>query len=418
MENWKEETLGNLCEINIGGTPSRNNESYWDNSKQQENHWVSIRDLNRKVITSTAERITELGVRNSNVKIVKKGTILMSFKLSIGRVAYAGVDLYTNEAIAALETNKIDVDFLYQGLKHWDLLQDVDTAIKGSTLNKAKLRNIKFTIPASKSEQTRIAQILSKADEAISQTEALIAKYQRIKTGLMQDLLTRGIDENGNIRSKATHKFVVKNGMEVPVEWEVKRLVECVDKSTIITYGIVQTGLNVPEGIRVLRTVNLFKDRIDSTNLLRTTKEISDSYKRTILKKYDLVCNVRASVGDFNIIDNDELVNCNTTRGVARISPNKEINPYYLLWFLRSERNTKQMELLIKGTTFIDINIADLRQILIPIPTDKIEQDRIAEKLNDITKTLESFKTTLTKLQSLKKGLMQDLLSGKVRVKI
>jgi type I restriction enzyme S subunit len=71
-------------------------------------------------------------------------------------------------------------------------------------------------------EQTKIANILSTADEAIAQTEQLIAKYQRIKTGLMQDLLTKGIDEHGNIRNKTTHKFVVKNGVEVPEEWEVE----------------------------------------------------------------------------------------------------------------------------------------------------------------------------------------------------
>lgn len=278
------------------------------------------------------------------------------------------------------------------------------------------MAEVKLNLPKSKPEQTRIAEILSTADEAIAHTEALIAKYQRIKTGLMQDLLTKGIDENGNIRSKETHKFVVKNGIEVPEEWEVIKLIDCVDKSTIITYGIVQTGLHVVDGIRVLRTVDLQKDKIDSSNLLRTTEEISNSYKRTILKKFDLVCNVRASVGDFNIIDDDDLVGCNTTRGVARISPKKEINPYYLLWFLRSERNTKQMELLIKGTTFIDINIADLREIWIPIPNNKSEQDKIADKLIQITDTLQDYNRQLLKLQSLKTGLMQDLLSGKVRV--
>jgi len=313
--------------------------------------------------------------------------------------------------------DEFDTNYLYYALKgNESKIMGLRVGSGLPNIQQKAIRSFEIKYPEYKPEQTRIAEILTTADEAIAHTEALIDKYQRIKTGLMQDLLTRGIDENGNVRSKETHKFVVKNGIEVPEKWEVIKLIDCVDKSTIITYGIVQTGLHVVDGVRVLRTVDLQKDKIESSNLLRTTEEISNSYKRTILKKFDLVCNVRASVGDFNIIDDDGLVGCNTTRGVARISPKKEINPYYLLWFLRSERNTKQMELLIKGTTFIDINIADLREIWIPIPKDKKEQDEIAEKLIQITDTLQDYNRQLLKLQSLKTGLMQDLLSGKVRV--
>lgn len=268
-----------------------------------------------------------------------------------------------------------------------------------------------------KLEQNRIAQILSKADTAIAQTEALIAKYQRIKTGLMQDLLTKGIDEHGNIRSKATHRFVMKNGIEVPEEWEVIRLKDCVTPGTTITYGIVQTGLHRPDGVQVLRTIDLKEDYIDGSNLLRTSPEISNLFKRTILKEGDLVCNVRASVGDFNIVPK-ELEGVNTTRGVARISPKKEINNRYMLWFLKSETNKRQMELLIKGTTFIDINIADLREIFVCIPKDRIEQDKIAFNLESILNKINKAKLNFHKLQSLKTGLMQDLLSGKVRVNV
>ena len=73
-------------------------------------------------------------------------------------------------------------------------------------------------------EQSKIAEILSTVDQAIDQTEALIAKQQRIKTGLMQDLLTRGIDENGNLRSEETHEFKDSPLGRIPVEWEVKTI--------------------------------------------------------------------------------------------------------------------------------------------------------------------------------------------------
>ena len=79
-------------------------------------------------------------------------------------------------------------------------------------------------VPTSKPEQTKIAEILSTVDRAIEQTEALIAKQQRIKTGLMQDLLTRGIDEHGNLRSEQTHKFKDSPLGRIPVEWDAKEL--------------------------------------------------------------------------------------------------------------------------------------------------------------------------------------------------
>lgn len=305
--------------------------------------------------------------------------------------------------------------YLFRGEK---VRHSISLKGQGSTrfnLSKIELLNkLELNIPP-KTEQTRIAEILGTADASIAETERLIAKYNRIKTGLMQDLLTRGIDAGGNIRSKSTHKFVIKNGIEVPEDWDVKPLNDCIDKSTIITYGIVQTGKNVPSGIRVLRTVDLKKDRIDTRNLLRTTKEISNSYSRTLLKENDIVCNVRASVGDFNIIPK-KLEDCNLTRGVARISLNKKINPFFALWFLRSETNKRQMELLIKGTTFIDINIADLRTIKLPIPRSRLEQGKIALILETQIKTINSEKNKLEKLQKIKTGLMQDLLSGNKRV--
>ena len=116
-------------------------------------------------------------------------------------------------------------DFLYYALKGREsLIMNLRVGSGLPNIQQKEIKEFEFVYPKDKPEQTLIAQILSTADAAISQTEKLIAKYQRIKTGLMQDLLTKGIDAKGNIRSKATHKFVVKNGIEVPEEWEVKTL--------------------------------------------------------------------------------------------------------------------------------------------------------------------------------------------------
>ena len=123
------------------------------------------------------------------------------------------------------------------------------------------------------SEQAKIAEVLSTVDRAIEQTEALIAKQQRIKTGLMQDLLTRGIDEHGNLRSEQTHEFKDSPLGRIPVEWDVKALDEIVDES--ITYGIVQAGPHVDGGVPYIRTGDMRGDEINVEKLLRTAPQVA-----------------------------------------------------------------------------------------------------------------------------------------------
>ena len=135
------------------------------------------------------------------------------------------------------------------------------------------------------------------------------------------------------------------------------------------------------------------------------------------MKENDIVCNVRASVGDFNIID-ESLTDCNLTRGVARISLKDSINSKYILAFFRSKLNEKQMSLLIKGTTFIDINIADLRTIKVLLPFHKEEQELIANSITAIENKIQTEQQALAKYQQLKAGLLQDLLTGKVAVTV
>ena len=122
-------------------------------------------------------------------------------------------------------------NFIFYSLEH----KDIQSFIVGGTrakLNQTALRSIQLSVPNKIEEQTQIAAILSTIDLAITQTEAIIAKQQRIKTGLMQDLLTKGIDENGNIRSEATHEFKDSSIGRIPVEWEVENLGQVISSIT------------------------------------------------------------------------------------------------------------------------------------------------------------------------------------------
>lgn len=170
---WETDRLGDLCDIVIGGTPRRQTHEYWGGS----NRWACISDLNNGVLTETRERITDLGVENSNAKLIKTGTLLFSFKLTIGKMAFAGVDLYTNEAIAALPiktADRIEPKFLYYALKVASVTKGAEEAAKGFTLNMGTLPLIKIAFPKTCDEQRRI---VARIQELTSRVEK--ARYQQ-----------------------------------------------------------------------------------------------------------------------------------------------------------------------------------------------------------------------------------------------
>ena len=414
MSIWEQKPLSELCTIEIGGTPTRNNPIYWDSENTGSNYWVSIADLKKREITETAERITNLGIRHSNAKLCKKGTVLMSFKLTVGRVAIAGRDLYTNEAIAAFTSKNLDHEYLYYGLQHWNLLKNVDQAIKGITLNKSKLKKIEAHYPVDKKEQSKIAEVLSTIDRAITQPEALIAKHQRIKTGLLQDLLTRGIDEHGQLRDESTHKFKSTPLGMIPVEWEVKP----VSSLAGVEYGI-SSPLNreLSSGVPIisLPNVNIPGDLSLENLPFVDPKLVSES---DILQDGDILFNWRnGSIEHLGKTAYFNLQGTYTHVGfLLRIrSYTDVVVPKYLLYFLRSiheEGFFKTSRIQVNNT----FNSTELKALLVKLPKDIKEQQRISEVIGKESENIDKIKMSLEKLQKLKTGLMQDLLSGEVSV--
>jgi type I restriction enzyme S subunit len=181
-DGWQTKKLGDLCEIELGKTPARANKSFWDEKRVTSNVWLSIADLlntNDNVVLDSKEYLSEQGAAIS--KIVPAGTLLVSFKLTLGRLAFAGRDLYTNEAIAALtlfNERELSKNFLFYFFHFFDWIKaaENDVKLKGMTLNKAKLKELEVHFPKSLSEQKRIVAILDEAFEGISVAAAKAEK--------------------------------------------------------------------------------------------------------------------------------------------------------------------------------------------------------------------------------------------------
>jgi type I restriction enzyme, S subunit len=182
MNDFAERPLSDLVAIEIGRTPSRARRAYWGGRQD----WVTISDFSHgETISRTKERISEQAIKECGVRVHAAGTLVMSFKLTIGKIAFLGSAMATNEAIAALkpiDENRIDTKYLFHYLSRYDFDILVDRAAKGRTLNKAKIRTIPIRFPRKLDEQRRIANILDKADAI---------RCKREQTLLAHDALAR-----------------------------------------------------------------------------------------------------------------------------------------------------------------------------------------------------------------------------------
>ena len=181
--DWEVKRLGDICRLDMGGTPSRRNSAFWGKGYP----WLTIADMQSKVIYSSKEQLTDEGA--ALLTPVKAGTLIMSFKLSIGRLAFAGVDLFTNEAICSFNDLGEDPDFLFYALGRTDFALYGKQAVKGYTLNKQSLKEVEVFMPE-KREQQAIAAVLADMDAEIQTLESRLTKARAVKEGMMQNLLT------------------------------------------------------------------------------------------------------------------------------------------------------------------------------------------------------------------------------------
>jgi type I restriction enzyme, S subunit len=405
-----------------GGTPKSDNPNYYNG----EIPFVAIDDLTsaNKYLEKTQKHITKEGLINSSAWLVPINSLMYSIYATLGVPRINLIEAATNQAILNLipDTNKITLEFLY-----YLLLEKRSTILAHSAhttqsnLNAKVVKELEFVFPKSTTEQTTIANILSKTDQAIADIEALITKYTQIKAGLMQDLLTKGIDENGNIRTEQTHEFKDSPLGRIPREWECEKLSDFCNEKYL---GSVQTGpfgsqLHFSdyknEGTPIITVEHLKNENISHQDLPLVGKEDYIRLKKYNLITGDLVFSRVGAIDRCSIVTEKEN-NWLFSGRCLRVRPGNQFNSEYLLRqmnfdFVRSQINNNAV-----GSTMKCLNTQILSDVLIVKP--KItEQERIVLLFNKSNELISKIETELSKLQSLKTGLMQDLLTGKVRVK-
>lgn len=324
-----------------------------------------------------------------------------------------------------IKTDLVDCSYLMQILKSEDFNSKKDNLAEGTTqvaVNNQKIKNIEFLLPVSILEQRKIASILSKLDESIAQLELLIEKYNRIKIGLMHDLLTCGVDEQGNIRSEETHKFKDSLLGRIPVEWSAVKLGVIINDGG----GLIQTGPfgsqlhaneYVEEGVPVIMPQNILQKGIDEKTLSFIQNAKAKILKRHVTNINDIIFARRGDLSKCAVIDSKyQGAICGTGCLLIRIKK-ADINPFWLRMLYQQFNYQKEINISSVGSTMQNLNTEILSNLLIP-KISRAEQNLIVERIQGIDTLIEMSIDNYNKLSKKKPGLMHDLLTGKVRVRI
>lgn len=403
-EDWDVVELGERSEIYRGGSP-RPIEAYLTNLPNGIN-WIKIGDVspNAKYIEHTEERIKQSGVAHS--RRVYKGDFLLSNSMSFGRPYILKVDGCIHDGWLVVQNYNatFNSDYLYYILGAEQTLKQYNAMVAGSSvqnLNKEKVSKVCIPIP-SLPEQKRIADMLSRADELLVRLDKLIAKKQAVKQGAMQQLLTgrtrlKGFNEpwkEVNIASDTTVK--------ARIGWQGLTTDEYLDNGRHLLVG----GTDFLNG------------SIDWEHC----KYVSEwRYKQDVniqLKNGDVLISKDGTIGKVAYVRTlPKTATLNSGVFVIR-SIKEELQQEFLALVFLSPIFKEFMDKLVAGSTIQHLYQKDIVNFSFYIPPTETEQCSIARIITHMDKEIESLHTERRKVEQVKKGMMQQLLTGKIRLSV
>jgi type I restriction enzyme S subunit len=373
-----------------GGTPSTSNSAFWGG----EIPWIRSARITDKYVYSGEKFITKLGLENSSAKIIPKDNVLVATRVSLGNVAINKIDIAINQDLTGIvvDRSKLSTEYLY-----WILLKlnhRIKLLSQGSTISgitREDLMTITIPYPPLK-EQHGIASVLSKVDELIQKTDQIIEQTQRLKKGLMQQLLTKGI---GHTKFKKTLMG------EIPEEWNVVKLEDvCSIRKAEKCMSDIYIGLeHISQRTNQLISIGHIKDFTSSKNVFLKGDILYGKLRPLLNKVYLTEKDGYCSTDILPLMVNDKIIN------------------KILLWTLTSERFVQYADSSSSGTKMPRTKWNDIKNFVFALGPIS-EQIRIERIFTNITHRLERDNKIMQYLQILKKGLMQQLLYGKIRVKV
>ena len=403
-EGWTMSRLSKLAKIKSGSTPLRSKADLYftDNGTP----WVKTMDLNNGVISDTDEMITELALKETSCSIFPEGTVLVAMYggfNQIGRTGLLAKPAAINQALSGLMLNTQVADplfiqnYLNGNIHVWKKF--AASSRKDPNITREDVCGFPILFPPLP-EQKKIAQILSTWDKAITTTEQLLANSQQQKKALMQQLLT------------GKKRLLDENGVRFSGEWKITTLSQM---GKVVSGGTPDT--NTKEywdgDIHWLTPTDV--TALKSRFVRATTRTISEAgvqnSSATILPAGSLMVCTRATIGALCISSGPICTN----QGFKNIIPTKAFDVNFIYYLLAY--NSKVLLRKASGSTFLELPKKDFEKMAFPCPFLE-EQQRIAAVLSTADEEIAALQQKLDALKQEKKALMQQLLTGKRRVKI
>ncbi|MGH7180875.1 MAG: restriction endonuclease subunit S [Nitrospiraceae bacterium] len=351
--------------------------------------------------------------------------VVVPRKGSLGNPQFIGEPFWAADTTyAVLPKPKVDAKWLYYSLAAFDLTK-LNEATGVPSINRDWLYRIKLGSDEFDG-QRRIAEVLSTVDEAIEQTEALTAKYQQIKTGLMHDLFTRGVTPDGQLRP--TYKQAPHLYKESPLGWIPKEwgLVPIGNLAESVADGPFGSNLKtehyvIEPGVRVVRLQNVQDGQYNDSDRAFIAESHANFLARNQVIPGDVLI---AGLGeDNNVVGRAccypegfptaiNKADCFRLRCISLLALNR-----FVMYFLNTFTARYQVRRFEQGVTRRRINTGNLKRVCVALPS-KSEQVRIVSILDNAVRKTEATTEYQAKLRQQKHGLMQDLLSGRVKVEV
>lgn len=356
------------------------------------------------------------------------GDILLSRSNTRNAVGFVGIYrdvgarcIYPDLMMRLRPLARVEPDFLVRQLQAARGRRQIEALASGTSgsmvkLNRDSVLRLRLDVPPLP-EQRRIVKILDTIDEAIRKTEEILAKLKQVKQGLLHDLLTRGIDDNGELRDPDRHpqQFTDSPLGRIPKAWEVTTLDQLSEFVTSGSRG--WAAYYADAGALFIRIGNLTREHINLrlSNLQHVRPPESSEGKRTALEPGDLLISITADLGIIGVVpDNLAEAYVNQHIALVRVDPSRA-NSRWVGHYMAAPTAQEQIRRLDDPGAKAGLNLPTVRALRCALPSGE-EQSEIAARIDALDARVRREKRTRAKYDLIKQGVMEDLLTGRVRV--
>lgn len=414
-EGWEVRKIKNSFSIYAGATPKSENSDYWDGNIP----WITPADYKTtdKYVSSGRKSLTELGYNSCGTTLVPAGSVIFSKRAPVGSVAIAQNDLCTNQGCLACTPRKnVNSTYFYYCMSTFT--EQFELVSSGTTFKEIAASTFaNFLLPCPPlSQQNAIVAFLDKEcyriDLILSKTHSSIEEYKKLKQAVITQAITKGVRGEREMKDSG-----IKWIGEIPEEWgqsKIKMVASFFNGDRTSRYP--QPADFVDDGVAFLTSRNIDGDDVNLSEAKYITQNKYSSLSGAKIQINDVIFCLRGSVGKCAI---NQTLSCGTVASsLVAIRP-KGVHPKYLLYFLLSNIASTQTAIFMNGTCAANLSAENVANYYITLPSST-EQKEIADYLNvkcaEIDKLIAKKAQLVKKLESYKKSLIYEVVTGKREV--